>query len=187
MSHSRKKDGPKKTLGKVKLKQKKLSNRTKKVCPAKRLRRLATEAVMFNCECGNMCLAKCAGENAGIQASREVLEEYMKPWLSYRRGSDHRGEFLKLLEGCTTGFSQGGERQGDLVLHLHHVNYKVHKVCRTAFAKAHLRGHDYYDKVLLSCKQRSTLSKNYRLSKTSERTKSMETSPIGKTRRLIQL
>lgn len=101
----------------------------------------------------------------------------MKPWLSYRRGSDHRGEFLKLLEGCTTGFSPGGERQGDLVLHLHHVNYKVHKVCRTAFAKAHLRGHDYYDKVLLSCKQRSTLSKNYRLSKTSERTKSMETSP----------
>ena len=146
MSHSRKKDDPKKTLGKVKLKQKKLSNRTKKVCPAKRLRRLATEAVTFNCECGNMCLAKCAGENASIEASREVLEEYMKPWFFYKR-KVHRQEFLKLLEGCTTGFSPGGERQGDLVLHLHHVNYKVHKVCRTAFAKAHLRGHDYYDKV----------------------------------------
>ena len=102
---------------------------------------------MYNCGCGEMCLAKCAGENASIEASREVLEEYMKPWASSQRGSGHLEEFMKVLDGCTTGFSPGGERQGDLVLHFQHVNYRAHKVCRNAFVKAHLRGHTYYDKV----------------------------------------
>lgn len=59
---------------------------------------------------------------------------------------EHRAKFLAMLEGCTTGQTRGGDRIGDLQLVISPTDSLV--VCGKAYAKAHCRGHTYYDKVL---------------------------------------
>lgn len=112
------------------------------------LNRLASKVALYDCGCGKFCLAKCgAGDNPTIDASVSALESYIQSWRIMTR-KQHRHDFQELIDGCTTGFSLGGERQGQLILKFSSTHR--HNVCAKAFAHAHLRGHTYYDEVNIS-------------------------------------
>lgn len=111
------------------------------------LNQLAAKVALYDCGCGKFCLAKSGpGEDPTIDASVSVLQTYIQSWRIMTK-RQHRRDFQDLVDGCTTGFSLGGERQGQLVLKFSSTHR--HKVCAKAFAHAHLRGHTYYDEVFI--------------------------------------
>jgi hypothetical protein len=125
-------------------KVKKVKKKVKKKKKVLSLLHLAEKLTYFDCGCGRQCLAKCAGRDKDISASAVVLSHYIADW-RYMHRRQHREHFQHLVEGLTTGLSSGKERQGTLRL-VFSVSHQ-HDVCPKAFAKAHLRGHTYYDEV----------------------------------------
>lgn len=85
------------------------------------------------------------GNSSDPEEKIKILTNYMRPWWWMPR-KEHRAKFLSLLEGFTTGQTSGGDRRGELKLVISPVY--SHSVCANAFAKAHCRGHTYYDKVV---------------------------------------
>jgi hypothetical protein len=65
---------------------------------------IAREAVLFNCDCGKMCLASVG---ATITESSDMMASYITPWVNMSK-KEHRNKFFSILEGCVTGQTEGG-------------------------------------------------------------------------------
>jgi hypothetical protein len=66
------------------------------------LAQLSRNIASFNCGCGHLCLAKCAGSNKSIDESASLLAGYIDHWRSMSK-REHKEQFMKQVEQCTSG------------------------------------------------------------------------------------